>query len=54
MLDNLLFLRNYAFSGSRKISYLLANRDALKNESRTDEKCSLKRPSSEATRSRAG
>jgi 5-methyltetrahydropteroyltriglutamate--homocysteine methyltransferase len=28
MLDNLLFLRNYAFSTARKISCLLANRDA--------------------------
>jgi 5-methyltetrahydropteroyltriglutamate--homocysteine methyltransferase len=31
MLDNLLFLRNYAFSTARKISCLLANRDATGN-----------------------
>jgi hypothetical protein len=31
MLDNLLFLRNYAFMRPRKISCLLAIRDALKN-----------------------
>jgi len=31
VLDNLLFLRNYAFMQSRKISFLLAIRDALKN-----------------------
>lgn len=29
MLDNLLFLRNYAFRGPRKISFLSANRDAM-------------------------
>jgi len=31
VLDNLLFLRNYAFMWPRKISFLLAIRDALKN-----------------------
>jgi 5-methyltetrahydropteroyltriglutamate--homocysteine methyltransferase len=31
VLDNLLFLRNYAFSTARKISCLLANRDATGN-----------------------
>jgi 5-methyltetrahydropteroyltriglutamate--homocysteine methyltransferase len=31
VLDNLLFLRNYAFSGPRKISFLLAIRDAQRN-----------------------
>jgi len=31
VLDNLLFLRNYAFMRPRKISFLLAIRDALKN-----------------------
>jgi len=31
VLDNLLFLRNYAFMRPRKISFLLAIRDAPKN-----------------------
>jgi hypothetical protein len=31
VLDNLLFLRNYVFMRPRKISSLLAIRDALKN-----------------------